>query len=42
MGNIIFQFNIGKYEIGMHKDFYWWFDNGYIKEFLWFYIYKTR
>ena len=42
MGNYLFSFNIGKYEIGMYKHFKcWWFNNGYIKEFTWFYIFKN-
>ena len=42
MGDYLFRFNIGKYEIGMYKHFKcWWFNNGYIKEFTWFYIFKN-
>ena len=40
MGNYIFYFYIGNYEIGMRRDFCWWFNNGYLKQFMWFYIYK--
>lgn len=41
MGNYIFSFNIGKYEIGMRRDFCWWFNNGYLRQFMWWYIYKN-
>jgi len=41
MGNSIFSFNIGKYEFGMRKDFCWWFNNGYLRQFMWWYVFKN-
>lgn len=41
MNSVLFSFKIGKYEIGMYNYFKtWYFYNGYIREFMWFYIYK--
>lgn len=40
MCDYLFNFKIGKYEIGMCTDFCWWFNNGYIRQFMWWYIYK--
>ena len=41
MGVYLFRFKIGKYEIGMYRHFKnWYFYNGYIREFMWWYIYK--
>jgi len=41
MGQYLFNFKIGKYEIGMYRKFKtWYFHNEYIREFMWFYIYK--
>lgn len=41
MGDYLFNFKIGKYEIGMYRHFKtWYFYNGYIREFMWWYIYK--
>ena len=42
MGDYIFSVNIGKYEFGMRHDFCWWFNNGYTKQFMWWYIYKDK
>ena len=42
MLDTLFSFRIGKYEIGMYKNFKtWYFYNGYIREFMWWYIYKN-
>ncbi len=42
MGDYIFSFKIGKVEFGMRRDFCWWFNNGYTKQFMWWYVYNTR
>ena len=41
MGDYLFSFKIGKYEFGMFRHFQCWrFNNGHIREFMWWYIYK--
>jgi len=41
MVDTLFSFKIGNYEIGMYQHFKtWYFYNGYILEFMWWYIYK--
>ncbi len=43
MGDILFSFKIGKFEFGMYRHFKcWWFNNGHIREFMWWYAYNTR
>ena len=43
MGDYLFSFKIGKYEIGMYKHFKCWYSyNGYIREFMWWYVYNAR
>ncbi len=42
MGDYIFSFKIGKVEFGMRRDFCWWFNNGYTKQFMWWYVYDAR
>lgn len=43
MNDVLFYFKIGKYEIGMYRHFKcWWFNNGNIKQFMWWYIYKDK
>ena len=42
MGDYIFTVKIGKREFGMRRDFCWWFNNGYTKQFMWFYTYKDK
>jgi len=42
MLDTLFSFRIGKYEMGMYRCFKtWYFYNGYILEFMWWYIYKN-
>lgn len=41
MGDMLFRFNIGKYEFGMYRRFHRYFYNGYIRQFAWFYVYKA-
>lgn len=40
MGDYIFTVKIGKREFGMRRNFCWWLNNGYTKQFMWFYTYK--
>lgn len=41
MGDYLFNFTLGKYEFGIMKHFNTiYFNNGYMKSFLWFYIYS--
>ena len=42
MEDTIFSFKIGKLEFGMYRHFKcWWFNNGYIREFMWWYVFNT-
>ena len=41
MIDTLFTFKIFGIEFGMYSHFKtWWFNNGYIREFMWWYIYK--
>lgn len=41
MADTFFTFRIGKLEFGMYRHFCWWFNNGYVKQFMWWYVYNT-
>ncbi len=43
MADILFSFRISKLEFGMYRHFKClWFNNRYIKQFMWWYVYNTR
>lgn len=42
MGDYLLSFTIGKREFGIRRQFYWWFNNGYTQQFMWFYTYKDK
>lgn len=43
MEDTIFSFKIGRLEFGMYRHFKcWWFSNGYVREFMWWYVFNAR
>lgn len=42
MNDFIVSFKIGKREFAIRRQFYWWFNNGYTQQFMWFYTYKDK
>lgn len=42
MNDFLFSFKIGKHEFAIRRDFCWWFNNGYARQFMWFYVYTEK